>query len=224
MATSREGLGVQGEHLISVGSLPAADGAELFATRAQAAGAEVAVVDAGVHRIVERLDGLPLAIELAAARTRGLSIAEIEARLAERFRLLWGSTRGRVERHQTLWNTVAWSHQLLEETERIMFDRLSVFAGGFTLEAAAAVCATDGVDGLDVEDAVLGLVDRSMVLAEPGRDGTRYRLLETLRQFGETQLLDADQTDEIRGLHARWYAEFAQKAGSGAKGPDAGRL
>ena len=165
-----------------------------------------------------RLDGLPLAIELAAARTRGLSVADIEQRLAERFRLLRGSTRGRVDRHQTLWNTVAWSHQLLEKVERLVFDRLAVFAGGFTLEAAIQVCAGDGVDPVDVEDAVLGLVERSMVLAEPSRDGTRYRLLETLRQYGETQLVDNDTIDVFRLRHARWFADFARSAADGVRG------
>ena len=183
----------------------------MFAARADDAGVRVAASDPAVGRIVARLDGLPLAIELAAARTRGLSLAEIEQRLTERFRLLRGSSRGRVERHQTLWNTVAWSHQLLDNVERLVFDRLAVFAGGFTLDAATQVCAGDGVDPVDVEDAILGLVERSMVVAEPSRDGTRYRLLETLRQYGETQLIDHDTIDVFRLRHARWYADFAQR-------------
>jgi hypothetical protein len=173
-----------------------------------------------VARIVARLDGLPLAIELAAARTRGLSVADIEQRLTERFRLLRGSSRGRVERHQTLWSTVAWSHQLLDKTERAVFDRLAVFAGGFTLDAAAAVCAGDDVDPVDVEDAILALVERSMALVEPSRDGTRYRLLETLRQFGEAQLVDDDTIDEFRLRHARWYADFAETAADAISGAD----
>jgi predicted ATPase len=209
LATSREGLGVRGEHLMAVGSLSPAEGTALFVARADDAGVVVATPDPGVERIVARLDGLPLAIELAAARTRGLSVADIEQRLTERFRLLRGSSRGRVERHQTLWNTVAWSHQLLDKVERTVFDRLAVFAGGFTLEAAAAVCADDHVHRVDVEDAILALVERSMVLAEPSRDGTRYRLLETLRQFGEAQLVDDDTIDDLRLRHARWYADFA---------------
>jgi hypothetical protein len=121
---------------------------------------------------------------------------------------------------------VAWSHQLLEETERLVFDRLSVFAGGFTLEAAMAVCAgdsndaVDAVDELDVEDAVFGLVDRSIVLAEPSADGIRYRLLETLRQFGETQLLDNNMIDAVRLRHAHWFADFAQMAAECSRGVD----
>jgi predicted ATPase/class 3 adenylate cyclase len=220
LATSREGLGVRGEHLMVVGSLSAGEGALLFAARADDAGITLSAADPGVGRIVARLDGLPLAIELAAARTRGLSVAEIEHRLAERFRLLRGSSRGRVERHQTLWNTVAWSHQLLDKGERRVFDRLAIFAGGFSIEAATAVCAGDGVDPLDVEDAVLGLVDRSMVLVEPSPDGTRYRLLETLRQFGESQLIDDDTIDEYRLRHGRWYAQFARRAADGVGGVD----
>ena len=220
LATSREALGVQGEQLISVKSLPTDEGAELFATRAQAAGTEVSQTDPAVRRIVDQLDGLPLAIELAAARTRGLSVADLEARLVDRFRLLRGNSRGRVERHQTLWNTVTWSHQLLDPVERSVFDRLSVFAGGFTLEAAAAVCATDGIHELDIEDAILSLVERSMVIAEPGPDGTRYRLLETLRQFGENQILATAQLEDLRRVHSRWYADFADRAAAGAKGPN----
>ena len=193
---------------------------ELFAARAEDVGVTVAASDPGVSRIVDRLDGLPLAIELAAARIRGLSVAEIEQRLAERFRLLRGSRRGRVERHQTLWNTVAWSHQLLDPQERLVFDRLAVFSGGFTLEAATAVCAGDGVDGGDVEESILGLVERSMVLAEPTSSGTRYRLLETLRQFGEAKLIDDDTIDQYRLRHARWYANFATAAADRAHGVD----
>jgi predicted ATPase len=220
LATSREGLGVRGEHLMAIGSLSPADGAALFAARADDAGVTVAPSDPAVERIVARLDALPLAIELAAARTRGLPLGDIEQRLAERFRLLRGSSRGRVERHQTLWNTVAWSHQLLDKVERNVFDRLAVFAGGFTLDAARAVCADDDVDAEDVEEAILGLVDRSMVLVEPSRDGTRYRLLETLRQFGEAQLVDDDTIDDFRLRHARWYADFAQTAADGVAGAD----
>jgi hypothetical protein len=166
---------------MAVGSLSAAEAVFLFAARADDAGITLSAADPVVGRIVARLDGLPLAIELAAARTRGLSVADIEQRLGERFRLLRGSSRGRVERHQTLWSTVAWSHQLLDKVERLVFDRLAVFAGGFTLEAAAAVCADDDDDPVDVEDAILGLVERSMALVEPSADGTRYRPLETLR-------------------------------------------
>jgi predicted ATPase len=220
LATSREGLGARGEHLMAIGSLSATEGAALFAARADDAGVAVAASDPVVGRIVARLDGLPLAIELAAARTRGLSVADIEQRLGERFRLLRGSSRGRVERHQTLWSTVAWSHQLLDKVERRVFDRLAVFAGGFTIEAATAVCASDDVDPLDVEDAVLGLVERSMVVVEPSPDGTRYRLLETLRQFGEAELIDDDTIDEFRLRHARWYANFATAAAGRAGGVD----
>ena len=220
LATSREGLGLRGEHLMTVRSLSAVAGAELFAARADDAGVTVAASDPGVVRIVARLDGLPLAIELAAARTRGLSVADIEQRLTERFRLLRGSSRGRVERHQTLWNTVAWSHQLLDKVERLVFNRLAVFAGGFTLDAATHVCAGDGVDPVDVEDAILALVERSMVQVEPSRDGTRYRLLETLRQYGEAQLIDDDTIDEFRLRHADWFGDFAHTAAEGSRGAD----
>ena len=221
LATSREGLGLRGEHLMPVGSLSTVEGAELFAARAEDAGVTVAASDPAVGRIVARLDGLPLAIELAAARTRGLSVAEIEQRLAERFRLLRGSRRGRVERHQTLWNTVAWSHQLLDPQSNDWCSIGSPCSPGVSRSRPPPqVCAGDGVDRGEVEDAILGLVERSMVLAEPSSDGTRYRLLETLRQFGEAQLVDNDTIDLFRLRHARWFADFAHGAADGARGVD----
>lgn len=221
LATSREGLALRGEHIVAVPSLGPGEGASLFALRAQAAGAEVEAGDAGVVELVERLDGLPLAIELAAARAASLTVEEITERLDERFRLLRGRGRGRLERHQTLWNTVAWSYQLLEDIDQVVFERLSVFAGGFTLDAASAVCSDESLDLFDVEDAVLGLVDRSLVVAEQRSWGSRYRLLETVRQFAEAQLAERSEIDDIQSRHAEWYAEFAERAWEGIRSPEA---
>lgn len=214
LATSREGLAVRGERILAIPSLGVEEGAELFLTRAAAAGAVVAESEIDdVAEVVMRLDGLPLAIELAAARANALSVKEIAGRLDDRFRLLRGGGRGRRERHQTLWNTVAWSYDLLSEDEQQIFNRLSVFAGGFTMDAAQDVCAPE-LDEFAVEDAVLAFVDRSLVVAESTPSGSRYTMLETLRQFGEAQLDDAE-TGRVRARHAAWFADFAERSFEG---------
>ena len=215
LATSREGLAIRGERVMQLRSLNDQDGAALFADRAQAAGSTHRMHAETLVRLSARLDGIPLAIELAAARCTSMSPEEVEQRLGDRFRLLRGSRRGRVERHQTLRNTVAWSYELLDDVERRIFDRLSVFAGGFTLDAAAAVAGADDLDRLDVEDAIAALVDRSMVLASDTDEGTRYRLLETLRQFGEERLIDAGDAAAARGRHIEWFAAFMRQAWRG---------
>lgn len=137
-----------------------------------------------IDELCHRLDGLPLAIELAAARARSMSLADLTNRLGDRFRLLRGLRRAS-ERHQTLRATVAWSYDLLNSDEQRLFDRLSVFAGGFDLAAAEAVCADDQLDRIDVDELVASLVDKSMIVTG---SGGRYVLLETLRQFGEERL------------------------------------
>ncbi len=221
LATSREGLAVRGEQMIAVPSLASSESAELFAVRARAVGVEVTATDEGVEEIVDRLDGLPLAIELAAARTRSLTLGEIALRLDERFRLLRGAGRGRMERHQTLWNTVAWSYQLLDEIEQAVFDRLSVLAGGFTLEAACGVCGGGDIDTFAIEEAVVALVERSLLVAEPRPWGMRYRMLETIRQFAEAQLADHGNAELLQRRHASWFAGFAEQAQQGIGSSDA---
>jgi len=223
LATSREGLAIRGEQVMQLRSLADADGARLFRDRARAAGAQGELDEATLQRISRRLDGMPLAIELAAARCGSMRPEEIEGRLGDRFRLLRGARRGRLERHQTLRNTVAWSYDLLEPLERRVFDRLSVFAGSFGLEAAQAVAADEAIDGLDVEDAVAALVARSMVLASAAAGTTRYRLLETLRQFGEERLLEAGDAARVSASHTAWYAGFMERAWRGLWGPEDGR-
>ncbi len=214
LATSREGLAVRGERILALPSLTSEEGVRLFTLRAAAAGS--GLLDSQtpvVAEIVQRLDGLPLAIELAAARTNALTVEDIRARLNDRFRLLRGAGRGRVERHQTLWNTIAWSYDLLSSGDQAIFDRLSVFAGGFTLEAVHGICSPDS-DRLDVEDTLVALVERSLVVAERTPHEPRYRLLETLRQFGEARLAE-DEIDSVRRRHALWYATFAEQAYAG---------
>ena len=220
IATSREGLAVPGERLLPLTSLAEAEGVELFADRARAVGTKRELDRETLARLCKRLDGIPLAIELAAARCRTMTPEQIESRLDDRFRLLRGSRRGRTERHQTLRNAVAWSYDLLEPLERTVFDRLSAFAGGFQLDAAVAVAGGEDMDPLDVEDAVAALVERSMVLAAPTEDGTRYRLLETLRQFGEDRLIESGDGGMIRDRHLAWVHDFVGQAGPGLHGPD----
>ena len=237
LATSREALAVAGEQVWPLRSLEvpdldagpeAAAGAgsvRLFCERAASARPGFSLSENNVAAVVEvcrRLDGIPLAIELAAARVAVMTPTEIAGLLDERFRLLTGSKRGGVERHQTLRATVDWSYSLCSPTERTVFDRLSVFSGGFTMAAATAVVTGEGAETWDVVDAVGGLVAKSMVVAEPGGNGehTRYQLLETLRQYGRERL-DADgDTDDWRRRHAEYFASFAAKASQGLRGRD----
>ena len=212
IATSREPLGVAGETVTRIASLDERHATELFGLRARSADAGFEPTDAdadAIAGICRRLDGIPLAIELAAARIRSLSPAELLERLDDRFRLLRGGGRGGLERHQTLRATVAWSYQLLAGDAQLLFDRLSVFAGSFDLAAAEAVCAGDDLDVYDIVDLLGDLVDKSMVIALRTERGTRYRLLETLRQYGEERLDDRGQTARMRDAHLRLFVEVA---------------
>ncbi len=220
LATSREGLAVRGERVVSLTSLSVDQGVDLFRDRARDAGGGGELNEETLARLSQRLDGIPLAIELAAARCRTMSPEEIESRLDDCFRLLRGNRRGRMERHQTLRNAVAWSYDLLDPTEQKVFDRLSVFAGGFTLEAAVSVAIGEDIDELDGEDAVTALVERSMLVATSTEDGTWYRLLETLRQFGEGQLVESGESEIFKDRHLAWYVGFSERAFEGQWSPD----
>jgi predicted ATPase len=236
LATSRDALAVAGEQVWPLRSLDLPDpgsGLEaaahlssvgLFCERAVAARPGFVMSEANVEAVAEicrRLDGIPLAIELASARATSMTPAEIAGLLGERFRLLTGGRRSAVERHQTLRAVVDWSYGLLSETERVVFDRLALFSGGFTLGAASAVTTGDGVEGWDVVDAVGGLVAKSMVVAEPGaEEHTRYQLLETLRQYGQERLDQAGHSDRWRRRHADYFAAFAVEVGRGLRGRD----
>src|SRR5262249_47791652 len=150
----------------------------------------------------QRLDGVPLAIELAAARVIALSPAELLRRLDRRFQVLAGGRRGAVERHATLRAAIDWSYELLVPAEQLLLARLAVFSGGCTLEATEEVCNGDAVEREAVMDLVAGLVARSLVVAEDHRVGTRYRLLETIRQYGEERLAEWGETEILRIRHA----------------------
>jgi predicted ATPase/DNA-binding CsgD family transcriptional regulator len=225
LCTSREQIGLPGEMAWRVASLDEETSVELFSERAAQArpgwNADAAQVEV-IARICRRLDGLPLAIELAAARTRMMHPAQIAEALDDRFRLLTGSTRQVVARQQTLEASVDWSYDLLDEQERAALRRLSAFAGGFTLAAAEAVCA----DGSDIEEySVLELlsrlVDKSLITAEHDTGG-RYRLLETVRHYATIRLVDAAETEATRNRHMSYFlasAEHAEPAVAGSDGP-----
>ncbi len=216
VATSQSPLGVRGEHVWAVAPLSgqvgiSRDSVALFADRARMVRADFVITDENESAIVdicEQLDHVPLAIELAAARVRGMTPADIARRLDQRLRLLSSSDRLAPGRHRTLDAAARWSYDLLDETQQRVFDRLSVFAGPFTIEAAEAVVAGDGVDEWEVLDGVLGLVDKSLVVADEHADHTRYRLLETMRHFGQANLATADTLASYRERHADHYADY----------------
>jgi predicted ATPase/class 3 adenylate cyclase/DNA-binding CsgD family transcriptional regulator len=212
LATSREPIGVTGEATWRVPSLSVADAAiELFADRARLAQTGFTVTDDNATVVVEicrRLDGMPLAIELAAARVRALSPAEILDGLRDRFRLLTGGARTAVRRQQTLRASVDWSHALLTEPERVLFRRLAVFFGGCDLDAAHAVAGGE-MQRFQVLDLLTLLVDKSLVVADNAGGATRYRLLETLRQYAQEKLGESGEADTVRSRHRDHYTALA---------------
>jgi predicted ATPase/DNA-binding SARP family transcriptional activator len=233
LATSREPLGIFGESLCPVTSLglPAPDAsAELALTypsvrllvdRASAVNAGFAVTDDNVEAVVEicrRLDGLPLAIELAAARLRSMTVRQVADRLGDRFRLLTGGSRTAVARHQTLRAVVAWSWELLSDEERHLAERLAVFPGGATQRSAEDVCAGSDLPADDVLDLLMALADKSLVQIVGGAD-TRYRMLETIREYGVERLADRGEITGIRAAHAAHFLALAETAEPFLRGP-----
>jgi predicted ATPase/class 3 adenylate cyclase/DNA-binding NarL/FixJ family response regulator len=213
LATSREPIGVTGEATWRVPSLSVADDAiELFVDRARLAQTGFTVTDddaATVAEICRRLDGMPLAIELAAARVRALSLGEILGGLHDRFRLLTGGARTAVRRQQTLRASVDWSHALLSESERVLLRRLAVFLGGFDLDAAQAVAGGGEMARFQLLDLLSLLVDKSLVVADNSGGATRYRLLETVRQYALEKLGESGEADAIRSRHRDHYTSTA---------------
>jgi predicted ATPase/DNA-binding CsgD family transcriptional regulator len=214
LATSREPIGMSGEVIWRVSSLSITDEAvELFTDRARLVRPEFVVTDdnaATVAEICQRLDGMPLAIELAAARVRALSVTDILTGLHDRFRILTGGTRTAVRRQQTLRASVDWSHALLTDVERVIFRRLAVFRGGFHLDAAEAVVADDYVQPYQVLDELTLLVDKSLVITENPSGATRYWLLETVRQYALEKLGDSGESDAVRVRHRDQYTHLAE--------------
>jgi predicted ATPase/class 3 adenylate cyclase len=230
LATSRQRLGISAEetyHLPSLG-VPKEDEARrigarealhfaataLFVERARSADKRFALTDDNapiVADVCRRLDGIPLAIELAAARIKMLSPRQLRERLNERFRVLTGGSRDVMPRQQTLRALIDWSHDLLDARERALFRRVGIFVNGFTLEGASAVGNGDGLDELDVFDALASLVDKSLVLAEPEADGSRYRLLESTRLYALEKLDAAGERQAVAGKHLRYLRDrFAE--------------
>jgi predicted ATPase len=228
LATSREGLALPGEQIVAVPALglPKADAGpdairqaeavRLFCDRAVAANASfvlMAANSAAVAQLCRRLDGIPLAIELAAARVRSLPPEDLLSRLDQRFKLLTRGSRASLERHQTLQNTIDWSYDLLSEPERIALRRTSVFAGSFDLAAAEMVVSGGNIDRGDVLDLLSQLVDKSLLDVDPVAAGVRYRLLETIRQYAQERLEASGELSALRGRHLTHYVGLAEKAG-----------
>ncbi|WPO72522.1 BTAD domain-containing putative transcriptional regulator [Streptomyces sp. KN37] len=232
LATSQEPLGLTGEAVFLVEPLRGADAVELFVARAAAAAPGFALSgprDAeAVAEICRRLDGIPLALELAATRVRGLGVRELADRLGDRFRLLTSGQRGAPARQQTLRAVIDWSWELLSEPERVVLRRLAVHRDGCTLEAAEAVCAGGGVGREEVLHLVMRLVDRSLVVVVPGRGGVgvRYRLLESVAAYAVERLREAGELGGVRERHLRHYLALAERAGAGLRGGEGqgGRL
>lgn len=225
LATSRAVLGVSGETawLVPPLSLPephdgapeASESVQLFIERARAVKSTFALTDenrASVVQICRRLDGLPLALELAAARLHALTTRQIAERLDDRFRLLTTGNRAALPRHQTLRAAIDWSYDLLDVRERLLLARLSVFGGGFTLEAAEQVCSGDELDSADVLDLVAELVEKSLVQMSEADGTARYRLLETVRQYGAERLAERRETDALQRRHAEFFFALAVEA------------
>ena len=225
LATSRQPLGVAGEVTYEVAPLPvpptdgpadvgASEAVRLLAERARAADPSFAVTApaaAGLARICRRLDGLPLALELAAPRLRAFDPRELADLLDDRFRLLGPATRAAPARHQTLRAAIGWSYDLLTPEEQTLFRRLSVFDGGFTLEAAGQVCAGQPLDRGAVVGGLASLVDQSLVVADRHPGGTRYRMLETLRDYARERLA-GDEAARLHRRHLRWFLDLASQA------------
>jgi predicted ATPase/DNA-binding CsgD family transcriptional regulator len=236
LATSREALGIGGEvswpvpplslpdprRLPTVGSLPGYEAARLFIERASAVTPNFSLTGrnaTAVARVCWRLDGIPLAIELAAARVKVLSVEQIAGRLEGSFGLLSGGSRTAMPQHRTLRATMDWSHELLSEEERVLFRRLSVFAGGFSLKAAEVVCDGTEIEREGVLDLLAHLIDKSLVSVVGQQGGeTRYRLLETVRQYGREKLRGSGEEDRIRRLHVQHYLALAEHAEPQLKG------
>jgi non-specific serine/threonine protein kinase len=233
LATSREAVGVPGEIVIPVQSLAVPDEAadvsaladfaavRLFVERARAIQPDFDITPANAEAVVDivrHLDGIPLALELAAARVKVLSPEQIARRLSDRFRILRGGPRTALPRQQTLRAAMDWSYDLLDDLERALFRRLSVFMSSCTLDAVEAICDRDGIEALGVLDVMGRLVDKSMVVVIEGPAENRYRLLETVRQYGRERLEEAGESDTTRASHRDWCLSIVEAAADHVRG------
>src|SRR5262249_14432356 len=211
----------------------------LFVERAQAVKTDFTLTDSNASALASvchRLDGIPLAIELAAARIRSMTIEELGKRLDDRFRILTGGSRTALPRQQTLRAMIDWSYNLLEESQKVLLARLSVFAGGWTLEAAEAVCSDECggmsdestqthpsaliIHRFEVLDLLMALADKSLVIAEEQGEATRYRLLETVRQYARDRLVEAEEGERVRGSHRDYFLALAEEIAPKLMGPE----
>jgi predicted ATPase len=241
IVTSREPLGVDGERVYRVRSLSlptedvegvedlsGSDAVELFVARARAKDSTFELNNSAaplVASVCRRLDGIPLALELAASRLSSMSLIDLHDRLDQRFRLLTGGSRNALPRQQTLAATVAWSYDLLTEPERALLRRLSIFVGGFDLQAAEAVCSDGGIESFDVADLVESLVNKSLVTAERGSTSLRLNLLETIRQYAADRLIQdggESEATRTRQLHAEHFLLLSLEAAAELDGPNQG--
>ncbi|MDF9812811.1 BTAD domain-containing putative transcriptional regulator [Streptomyces sp. SPB162] len=222
LATSREPLGVPGERVRPLDPLPDPFALRLLADRGAAARPGFTVEDDAVAcaELCRRLDGLPLAIELAAARLRSLTPRQLADRLDDRFRLLTGGSRTVLPRQQTLRAVVDWSWDLLDPAERILLRRLAVFAGGWTLEAVEEVCSGEGIDAADAPALLGSLVDKSLVLADLTDDGARYRMLETIGEYAAERLDESGERAVVERRHLRCFREYIRTADPELRGAD----
>jgi predicted ATPase/class 3 adenylate cyclase len=228
LATSREGLNIAGERVYRMPSLPVPAAGEnvtsdaalrygaigLFVDRALASDGRFTFSTENAPHVVEicrRLDGIPLAIELAAARVKVLTPQQLAQKLNERFRVLTGGNRRALPRQQTMRALVDWSYDLLSEDERTLFRKLAIFAGGFTLESASAVCSDGTIDEIAILDLLSSLVDKSLVQAEPAANGTRYRLLESMRQYARERLAELGELPAMSQAHAFAFVDLAEE-------------
>ncbi len=238
LATSREPLGIDGEQVYRMPTLAVPPPGEplsakrtmqfgaaaLFVVRARAAQRDFTITDGNagiVADIVRRLDGIALAIELAAPRVRMLSVQQLDQRLDERFKLLTGGSRTALPRHQTLYAMIRWSYDLLSPAEQSMLRQSAVFRGGWTLEAAEAICTDERFPDWDALALLASLVDKSLVVVETGGEGRRYRLLESTRQFVAERVTEEGEAEAVATRHCRYFAQVAQSAGDACWQTDA---
>lgn len=233
LATSRQSLHLPYEHVVPVPPLqvPGDDPAEslftnesvqLFAARAGGVVPDFTLDEHNIGTVAElcrRLDGIPLALELAAVRLRALSVEQILDLLTDRFSLLAGASRTALPRHQTLRAAIGWSHELCDPAERLLWARLSVFAGDFELDAARAVCADERLPADQITDLVTGLVEKSVLLITSNHAGVRYKLIDTLAEYGEEWLDKLGQTEQMRHRHLEYYLSLARRSEDAWSGP-----
>jgi predicted ATPase/class 3 adenylate cyclase len=232
-ASSREALRIPGERAYpilplpvprrtdSVAALKQSTAVALFVDRAQAHKPSFELDEdnaAAVAELVARLEGIPLALELAAARVRAMSVADINKRLNDRYKLLTGGARVHQERQQTLRALVDWSYDMLPDNEKTLLNRLAVFKGGWDMEAAEAICGTDPLDPMDVLDLMTFLVEKSLVMAEERDDSTRYRMLETIRDYALEKLQESGEQEAVAAAHCNYFFAFAKQARDGLQG------